>query len=854
MAQSDLFQGPLSGLNVVDFGHYYAGPMVGMMLADQGANVIRIVRPVGLRPDGTTPAQGREIPEQQFRLLNRNKKLLELDLKTEAGKAQALSLIETADVLIENFRPGVMKRLGLDYASLKANNPGLVYLSLPGFASTDTERAHIQAWEGVIGAATGLYTDTFWWHRAMNFPPIYSWVPLRSMYAGLNGAIAVMAALLAREDAGVGTRIEVPLVDTAMQTYFLELLHARSLGPQTLPDAYQHLMLPGDADEEARLTRIAEVHQLKSLMFGGYYACADGRQILIAHWNIPHLAKRLLKALGIDRQVFGAGFVNLGSWEPGLDNNITYEEQMSAERNQQLQQLVADTLKTKTAAEWEVIFQAHGAIAAVVRTRAEWLAIQPLQESGIFNRMGAGKDQLVVAGRAGEVSSQWGARMCSTHDEPEWIDQGAAEACFTDRRECAAASRQKKPLQKTRLLKGLKVLDLANFFASPFAASILAEYGAEVIKVDHPENQADSWLANIGPISNLGKKSLLLEPKTAPGRDIFQRLISWADIAIHNSTDHSAKRLGVTLDQLQAINANIINCFQTNYSSINRGGWENRVGYDTTAQAASGLMAQYGSLQVPVTHGGGKCADITTGLTLAFTALLALWQRRQTGYAGEAISSLAQGVNYCQLPFMIADAQGNSDWGEARGQLALGENWWQQLYRCKDGWIYVGASVARARQLMELVTGDQRNGEPLLEKNFAMQHCGYWYEKLNAANIGCHQVLSLADMCKPEQFRAVDNAEQEMAIDQSLDVLCWQDHPYGKPISIPAPGWVRVGGNPCLTRWAPAPRFGENTREILSRLGYTQTQINEFIKLRICHESLPGMVNSKNSYLFEPKA
>ena len=174
MKQENNYQGPLAGLNVIDFGHYYAGPMAAMLLADQGADVIRIVRPDDSSSSSAyarePSAHYKEIPEQQYRLLNRNKKILTLDLKTPEGKEQALSLIEKADVVIENFRPGVMKRLGLDYASLKDNNPGLIYLSLPGFASTDKERNHIQAWEGILGAAAGLYINTSYVRQFLNFP------------------------------------------------------------------------------------------------------------------------------------------------------------------------------------------------------------------------------------------------------------------------------------------------------------------------------------------------------------------------------------------------------------------------------------------------------------------------------------------------------------------------------------------------------------------------------------------------------------------------------------------------------------------------------------------------------------
>ena len=223
MTQENNYQGPLVGLNVIDFGHYYAGPMAAMNLADQGANVIRIVKP-----------GNRELAEQPYRLLNRNKKLLTLDLKTEEGQRQVLSLIENADVLIENFRPGVMKRLGLDYTSVKNKNPGLVYLSLPGFSSADKERAHIQAWEGVLSAASGVYTESYWVRRMLKFPPTYTWVPQCSSYGAVQGVIAIMAALLAREEKGVGTVIEVPLVDAGLSG-FSSILSLRSLFPDMSP-------------------------------------------------------------------------------------------------------------------------------------------------------------------------------------------------------------------------------------------------------------------------------------------------------------------------------------------------------------------------------------------------------------------------------------------------------------------------------------------------------------------------------------------------------------------------------------------------------------------------------------------
>ena len=128
---------PLAGLKVIDFGQYIAGPAVAMILADQGAEVTRVEAPGG--PFWDSPANA---------ILNRGKRSIRLDLKDAAERDIARRLVAGADVLVENFRPGVMARLGLDPEAATAANPRLVYLSLPGFSSRDEERAGLQAFDG----------------------------------------------------------------------------------------------------------------------------------------------------------------------------------------------------------------------------------------------------------------------------------------------------------------------------------------------------------------------------------------------------------------------------------------------------------------------------------------------------------------------------------------------------------------------------------------------------------------------------------------------------------------------------------------------------------------------------------
>ena len=123
--------GALRGLKVLDFGHYIAGPLLGMLLSDQGAEVIKVERP------GGDPAR----QELAFATWNRGKRSIVLDLKDEAAVEAARRLAGQADVVIENFRPGVADRLGIGYESLTAANPGLIYCSLPGFGENQPEPA-----------------------------------------------------------------------------------------------------------------------------------------------------------------------------------------------------------------------------------------------------------------------------------------------------------------------------------------------------------------------------------------------------------------------------------------------------------------------------------------------------------------------------------------------------------------------------------------------------------------------------------------------------------------------------------------------------------------------------------------
>ena len=144
MATTDPTPLPLRDVKVVDFGRYMAGPAVAMILADLGATVVHVDPPGG--PLWQSPANA---------TLNRNKLIVTIDAKSPEGLEQALALIEEADIVVENFRPGVMTRMGIDLAALRSARPELITLSIPGFASNDELRREWRAFESVIAAQSG---------------------------------------------------------------------------------------------------------------------------------------------------------------------------------------------------------------------------------------------------------------------------------------------------------------------------------------------------------------------------------------------------------------------------------------------------------------------------------------------------------------------------------------------------------------------------------------------------------------------------------------------------------------------------------------------------------------------------
>jgi crotonobetainyl-CoA:carnitine CoA-transferase CaiB-like acyl-CoA transferase len=240
--------GPLEGLKVIDLTHVMAGPTCTLMLADMGADVIKIER----IPGGDDSR--RQIPptiggeSAAFMMMNRNKRGMALDLKTAGGRQVLRRLLRDADVLVENYRPGTLAKLGFDYADLRRDNPGLIYCALSGFGRTGPY-GHRGGFDLVAQAMSGIMSIT---GEAPGRAPVKCGPPLTDITCGILAAMGVLAAYAHRQKTGRGQMVDTSLLEAGIvQTYWQSAIAlATGVAPGPMGSAHP-LTAPYQAFETA---------------------------------------------------------------------------------------------------------------------------------------------------------------------------------------------------------------------------------------------------------------------------------------------------------------------------------------------------------------------------------------------------------------------------------------------------------------------------------------------------------------------------------------------------------------------------------------------------------------------------
>jgi crotonobetainyl-CoA:carnitine CoA-transferase CaiB-like acyl-CoA transferase len=714
----------LEGIRVIDFGQYIAGPFAAMLLADQGADVIRIDPPGG--PRYQTPANA---------TWNRNKRSIVLDLKTAEGLQTAQRLIASADVVIENFRPGVMDRLGLGAATVCAEHPRLVYCSLPGFGHDDP-RAGVAAWEGVLGAATGAYRPPA---GSTTGRPVYTVIPFSSAYAAFLSAVSITMALNARQRSGLGQRIEMPLYDatfTALSNMGIKV-HNAPPAPKTFEWSRQ---LP---TKDGRWFRY----------FAGNKKFEDFIQVI-------GMAK--VRDAGASDEELGRRFDEI--------------------------------FRTRTAAEWEIHNAELGTEGATCHTSAEWLEHPHALGSDII----ADFDDPELGRFCGPGINVRLADTPGAVRKPRSLPDADRASVLQDLARAPAALPAPTEQDLRSALQGVRVLDLCIILAGPTCGRTLAEFGADVIKIDSPHRNPVSSHNDI----NRGKRSLLLDLKTREGLAIFWKLVDQADVILQNYRMGVAESLGIGYEQIKARRPGIVYCSLNTFGQY--GPYATRPGHESIAQAMSGMMVRYGSEKPALAPFAAN--DYGTGLMGAYAISLALFHRQHSGRGQHVDTALA--FTATMLQSGLLQSYPGKQWDEPHGQEALGHHALYRLYQAADGWFFLAAQPGQLAGCAVLADLASLQGPALaqaLEQRLAARPADEWVKLLTAAGIGAHRVVS--DM--------VGLLQDPLVKARGLSVT--REHDDIGPVTTTAPG-PRLSRTPVQVG-RPAPRPGSDAREVLREIG-----------------------------------
>ncbi|MEV4097889.1 CoA transferase [Streptosporangium saharense] len=823
---------PLHGIRVLDFGQYVAGPAVALLLADLGAEVIRVDPPGG--PRWASPAAA---------ALNAGKKSIVLDLTRPADVTTARRLVTGADVVVENFRPGVMARFGLGPQDTLALNPRVIHLSLPGFAENDPRR-DLPAWEGIVLAATGGFTDMGLNRILMGVDPSYTPLPLASAYAAALGALAVGVGLVARRRTGHGDAFEVPLAEAVLEGLAFNSLAVSDLPPRYLSLREHEIARRRAAGEPMDLT-YARLQELLDPFYRSY-PCQDGR--LFYHCCPAHRthAVRSLRLLGIWDTVRAEGiptvdpYLSTDRWPDGADCTLLAYP-LSARWAARLSELIAAAFLRHPAREWERRFDAAGIPGAAHRSSLEWLRSEHPRAAGLVATVADPvHGELTVPGPVvWAEGTPPGRRPAPALD----ADRAAILAALpTEPPRPPAPPAEPSAAPGGLPLDGVRVLDVTNVIAGPMIGATLARFGAEVVKIDPPTPGFDPYhTVVVGMHAQRGKRSVLADLRTPAGREVLDRLLPTVDVVTFNGSERQLGELGLDPKRLRDIHPGIVLVRVDAYGGPGHGPRSHAAGYDDNVQACTGIMTRFGGgPDTPEEHAHLGTIDALAGFCGAFAVVAALAGR--DGPAPVMRTSLAAAGQLLQIPFLF-DGAGRDELREPAGRDVLGEHAGYRCYPASDGWFFLacpakadpaeagstdadpadaGSADAGSTDMVAAVLGlDADASQDLLAARFRERPVEAWAELLGPHGVAVHRIEHIAAL---RSRGLVRQSAGPVPLRGSAVFVRHDRHPSGREVDLVAPQAVRPR-HAAVRMPSDAPRYGTHTREVLAELGFTSTEI-----------------------------
>ena len=478
----------------------------------------------------------------------------------------------------------------------------------------------------------------------------------------------------------------------------------------------------------------------------------------------------------------------------------------------ELAQKLDDVMRNHTAQEWEDIIAEIGSEGVICHSSAEWLEHRQALASGIIAdyhdpELGAFRGPGIntrLSGTPGSVRTPRAkldahrteilAELANSPAQREKVGVRAASV----RPERSASGVEGRTTEVLSALHGVKVVDLCIVLAGPTCGRTLAEFGADVIKIDSPYTKTVLRHLDI----NRAKRSILIDLKTKEGLEIFWKLVEGADVVLQNFRAGVAERLGIGYEQVRARRPDIIYGSMNTFGHI--GPYARRPGHEQIAQAVSGMQVRYGSAKPATAPFAAN--DYGTGLMGCYGIALALLHRQRTGEGQFVDSALAYTATMLQSA-LLHDYKGKQ-WDEPHGQEASGSGPLNRFYEASDGWLFLAAQsdgLAHCAELEDLAGRSSADLERALEERLRSRTVAAWVEVLNAADIGAHRVVpNLAELMTDPLV-------------QSRGLVITRDHEGFGPVTTTAPG-MKLSRTPVVVGRAAATP-GSDAASVLADIG-----------------------------------
>lgn len=618
---------PLEGTVLLDLTTGPAGALATMFLSDMGVRVLRATGPAApLFRDGG------------FAIWDRGKEAITLDVDGPDAASAVAKLAPGIDMLLEDFQPSSARQTLVDRTKLRGLNPRLLACSITAYGKHGPLKDEpaiddlVLARSGVLGGMPGFRSA-----------PVHVVHPLPSVGAALFACIGLAGALLARETTGRGRMIDTSLLAGAL------LYHPKVVGEGIAPHVFQ-------------------THPSGSAPFYSVYECGDGNYIQL---GCVHEGFITSCAILMDIAELVA--------EPRFDKGRGGH---TPEDVQEMRDVLTGIMKTRTSAEWAAAFEEADVPFAPSRHAEESLEDPQVIHNGMVARMADPK--------LGEIT-QMGSPVNFTETPASPQGPRAAAASpppdLPSRAGDGQAPSPRPEAGDPPPLAGVRVLEITNLIAGPTGGRLLADLGADVIKLEPPAGDISrpigrTYFYNV----NFNKRSVCFDARKPGAKDAIQKIAAGCDGVLANLRPGASSRMGIGPE----VNPNLIEAHLTGYGWT--GPYAKRPGIDPLAQALMGLQRAQGGPDNPPSFPAQLApTDYTTGAMGALGLIAALYQLKTTGKVQRVESNLLNGaIVLSSAWFSSYDSKPERPLAD---QQQYGLHAGHRLYPVADGWVYVAADA-----------------------------------------------------------------------------------------------------------------------------------------------------------------